>query len=100
VLVVAALLVVRWRGRSVPQFVTAPVTRGPIERAVVTTGAVNPVVTVQVGSYVSGVIQALACDYNTPVKAGQLCAKIDPRPYQVVVDQDAAGLASAEAQPT
>jgi HlyD family secretion protein len=98
VLVVATLLVVRWRGRSVPQFVTAAVTRGPIERAVVTTGAVNPVVTVQVGSYVSGVIQALACDYNTPVKAGQLCAKIDPRPYQVVVDQDAAGLASAEAQ--
>ena len=98
VLVVAALLVVRWRGRSGPQFVTAAVTRGPIERAVVTTGAVNPVVTVQVGSYVSGVIQTLACDYNTPVKAGQLCAKIDPRPYQVVVDQDAASLASAEAQ--
>ena len=77
---------------------TAPVTRGAVVRAIVTTGAVNPVVTVQVGTYVSGVIQALYCDYNTQVKSGQLCAKIDPRPYQVVYDQDAASLASAEAQ--
>jgi HlyD family secretion protein len=96
--VVAIFLVERWRGHGAPQYVTAAVTRGPLQRAVVTTGAVNPVVTVQVGTYVSGVIQSLTCDYNTPVKAGQLCAKIDPRPYQVVVDQDAASLASAEAQ--
>jgi HlyD family secretion protein len=81
-----------------PQFVTVPVSKGAVVRAVVTTGAVNPVVTVQVGSYVSGVIQTLYCDYNTEVKAGQLCAKIDPRPYQVVVDQNAANLASGEAQ--
>jgi len=78
--------------------VTAAVTRGDVVRSVITTGAVNPVVTVQVGSYVSGVIQALKCDYNTPVKAGQLCAKIDPRPYQVVVDQAVANLASSRAQ--
>ncbi len=81
-----------------PQFVTEAVTRGDVVRAVITTGAVNPVVTVQVGTYVSGVIQTLYCDYNTPVKAGQLCAKIDPRPYQVVVDQSVANLASARAQ--
>ncbi len=88
-----------WYSRPVaPQFVTAAVTRGDVVRSVITTGAVNPVVTVQVGSYVSGVIQALKCDYNTPVKAGQLCAKIDPRPYQVVVDQGVANLASARAQ--
>ena len=98
VLLVAGWLVLRWRQQGQPEFVTAEVTRGPVERAVVTTGAVNPVVTVQVGTYVSGVIQTLSCDYNTPVKAGQLCAKIDPRPYQMIVDQDAASLASAEAQ--
>ncbi|HEY2386960.1 MAG TPA: efflux RND transporter periplasmic adaptor subunit [Candidatus Binatia bacterium] len=98
VLLVAFFLVARWRGHGTPQYVTAAATRGPLQRAVVTTGAVNPVVTVQVGTYVSGVIQSLTCDYNTPVKAGQLCAKIDPRPYQVVVDQDAASLASAQAQ--
>ena len=32
-------------------------------------------------------IQQLTCDYNTQVKAGQVCAKIDPRPYQAVFDQ-------------
>ena len=43
-------------------------------------------------------IQALYCDANMKVKAGQLCAKIDPRPYQIVVDQAKAGLAAAEAR--
>ena len=46
----------------------------------------------------SGVIQALYCDANMKVKAGQLCAKIDPRPYQIVVDQAKADLAAAEAR--
>ncbi len=88
-----------WHLRAAPtQFVTVPAAKGDVVRAVVTTGAVNPVVTVQVGSYVSGVIQTLSCDYNTEVKAGQLCAKIDPRPFQVVVDQNAANVTSAEAQ--
>jgi HlyD family secretion protein len=78
--------------------VTVPVTRGDVVRVIVTTGTVNPVTTVQVGSYVSGTIQSLYCDYNTKVKAGQLCAKVDPRPYQVVFDQATANLVSAEAQ--
>jgi HlyD family secretion protein len=54
--------------------------------------------TVIVGTYVSGVIQSLNCDYNTQVKQGQLCAKIDPRPFQTVVDQQRANLAEARAQ--
>ena len=66
-------------------------------RTVVTTGSVNPVVTVQVGSYVSGPIKAIHCDFNTRVKAGQLCAKIDPN-YQVALDQAQANLGSATAQ--
>jgi HlyD family secretion protein len=61
---------------------------------------VNPEITIQVGTYVSGVIQELHCDYNTVVRKGQLCAKIDPRPYQVVVDQDRANLSTAKAQLT
>ena len=99
-IVVIGLAVYFWRleQQKPPQFVTKPATRGAVIKSIITTGAVNPVVTVQVGSYVSGVIQALYCDYNTHVKAGQLCAKIDPRPYQLVVDQDAANLASAKAQ--
>jgi HlyD family secretion protein len=54
--------------------------------------------TVQVGTYVSGVVKELHCDFNTRVAAGQLCAKIDPRPYQTIVDQNAAALATARAQ--
>jgi HlyD family secretion protein len=52
----------------------------------------------QVGTYVSGVIQARYCDYNTAVKKGQVCAKIDPRPYQVIVDQDKATVEVGRAQ--
>jgi HlyD family secretion protein len=62
------------------------------------TGSVNPELTIIVGTYVSGVIQELSCDYNTEVKRGQTCAKIDPRPYQSIVDQAKASLAIAKAQ--
>ncbi|HTT46567.1 MAG TPA: efflux RND transporter periplasmic adaptor subunit [Pseudolabrys sp.] len=79
-------------------YTTAAVTRGAVTRMVTATGTVNPVLTIIVGSYVSGVIQDLACDYNTKVTRGQVCAKIDPRPYQTVVDQNKANLAEAKAQ--
>jgi HlyD family secretion protein len=80
------------------QYTTAPVTRGAVTRGVTATGTVNPVLTIIVGSYVSGVIQEIHCDYNTEVKKGQVCAQIDPRPYQTVVDQNNANLAMAKAQ--
>lgn len=79
-------------------YATAPVTRGAVARTVTATGTINPVLTIIVGTYVSGVIQELYCDYNTKVKKGQICAKIDPRPYQTIVDQDKAILAVAKAQ--
>ncbi len=89
-----------WRLEAPPavSFATAPVTRGSVAPYVTASGTVNPVVTVQVGTYVSGVIQDLLCDFNTRVTKGQLCARIDPRPYQTVVDQDNAMLATARAQ--
>lgn len=80
------------------QYTTAPVSRGAVTRIVTATGTVNPVLTIIVGSYVSGVIQTLSCDYNTQVKTGQVCAKLDPRPYQSVVDEDKADLDVAVAQ--
>ena len=87
-----------WMRPEPPRFVTVKASRSDVSRFVVTTGNVNAVVTVQVGTYVSGPIQAIYCDYNTPVKAGQLCAKIDPKPFQVALDQAKANLASAQAQ--
>ncbi len=79
-------------------YATAPLTRGDVTRVVTATGTVNPELTIIVGTYVSGVIQDLSCDYNTKVKKGQVCAKIDPRPYQTIVDQNAANLLQAKAQ--
>lgn len=96
--VVAAMFWWTMRGDTSVRYTVLPVTRGAVTRAVTATGTVNPVLTIIVGSYVSGVIQQLFCDYNTPVKQGQVCAKIDPRPYQTVVDQDQANLAVAQAQ--
>ena len=86
------------RGTAPVHYVTVPTTRGIVARTVTATGTVNPVLTIIVGSYVSGVIQQLYCDYNTQVKAGQVCAKIDPRPYQTIVNQDKAILNVAKAQ--
>ncbi len=83
---------------AAPRYVTAPLATGAITRSVTATGTVNPELTIIVGTYVSGVIQELYCDYNTEVKKGQICAKIDPRPYQSQVDQNKANLAVAKAQ--
>ncbi len=86
-------------GRAPPErYTTAPVTRGDVETTITASGSVNPVVTVQVGTYVSGTIVSLACDFNTRVHKGQLCAKIDPAPYQIIVDEDQANLAMTKAQ--
>jgi HlyD family secretion protein len=87
-----------WFLREPPlHYVTATVTRGDIQRTVTMTGTLNPIVTAQVESFVSGNIKTWTCDYNTIVKAGQVCATLDPLPFQVVVDQDTAALHSAEA---
>jgi len=88
-----------WMQRApAPHYLTGIVTRGDVQRTVTASGTVNPMTTVQVGTYVSGVLQDLHCDFNTEVKAGQLCAKIDPRPYQSIVDQETAALGTARAQ--
>jgi len=85
-------------GPAPVHYTTAPVTRGDIVRGVTASGTVNPQTTVQVGSYVSGSIEQVLCDYNTQVKKGQLCAKIDSRPYESTLDQERANVAAAEAQ--
>jgi HlyD family secretion protein len=87
-----------WTHRSTVHYVTAKVTAGDIRRAVAMTGSLNPVVTAQVGSYVSGNIKSWSCDYNTRVTIGQRCALIDPLPFQVVVDQDQADVTVSKAQ--
>jgi HlyD family secretion protein len=86
------------RSSSGMRIVTAKATEGPIVRSVTATGTVNPVIVVQLGTYVSGPITAIYKDYNAAVKKGELIAKIDPRPYQVTVDIAHATLANSIAQ--
>jgi HlyD family secretion protein len=83
---------------STIHYVSVPVAKGAVTRTVTATGTVNPELTIIVGTAVSGIIQELSCDYNTEVKKGQVCARIDPRPYQSAVDQNKANLAVANAQ--
>src|ERR1700722_13794622 len=97
-LAVAAYGVWWWKFRDTLHYVTARVTRGDIRRSINMTGALNPVVTAQVGSYVSGNIKSWSCDYNTQVKIGQQCALIDPLPFQVVVDESTADVRTSRAQ--
>jgi HlyD family secretion protein len=87
-----------WKFRDTLHYVTARVSRGDIRRSINMTGALNPVVTAQVGSYVSGNIKSWSCDYNTEVKIGQQCALIDPLPFQVIVDEDVADVNTSKAQ--
>ena len=77
-------------------YATQKVELGSIIRTETASGIVVPTATAPIGARVSGVIQALYCAASTKVKAGQLCAKIDPHPYEVVMDQDKADLAAAE----
>ena len=85
--------------RAAPlRYATTAVTQGEVVTTITASGSVNPVVVVLVGTYVSGTIATLSCDYNTRVHKGQLCAKIDPKPYQMIVDQDKAELDVARAQ--
>ncbi len=100
--IACAFVIVVWlwshHAAAPPGYLTAPVDHGDVVRVATASGMVNPVETVQVGSYVSGRIEDLSCDYNSRVTKGQRCAKIDPRSYQAAVDQAAAAVATAKAQ--
>src|ERR1039457_7071943 len=75
------------RGESSVQYRTAAVEHGDINVTVSATGNPNAVVTVQVGSQVSGIILALFADFNTKVTKGELIAQIEPSPFQAKVNQ-------------
>jgi len=78
-----------WGGRAAPAsaYVTAPVDRGPIIGRVTSTGTVSALVTVQVGTQVSGRILSLGADFNSSVKKGQVLATLDPQLFAAAVAQ-------------
>lgn len=84
-------------GAAAPDYKFASVERGSITATVAATGTLNPVVSVQVGSQVSGQLKEIFVDFNSPVQAGQLIARIDPETFQHKVRQAEADLEAAKA---
>jgi len=82
---------------DVPQFQTAKPAAGDVIQAVTATGTLNPVLNVQVGSQISGIILKLFADFNSPVKANQVVAQLDPATYQANVHSAEGDLANAKA---
>jgi HlyD family secretion protein len=98
VVVVAGLLVAWVLNRSTPaQHFTAKVERGAINDVVEATGTINAVITVQVGSQVSGTIAKLNVDFNSRVHKGDIVALIDPALFKGALLQAVADLENAKA---
>ena len=82
---------------NVPRYRLVRVERGPLTAAVSATGNLNAVITVQVGSQVSGQIKDLLVDFNSIVKKNQVIARIDPDIFVAKVNQAKADVDSAKA---
>lgn len=98
VIVAAVGLYFAIAGRKKPQekYRTAVVDQGSITQTVTATGTLSAVVTVQVGSQVSGIIAKLHADFNSQVKQGDLIAELDPTPFQEKIAQNQAALEKAK----
>ncbi|NLN61239.1 MAG: efflux RND transporter periplasmic adaptor subunit [Deltaproteobacteria bacterium] len=84
-------------GQKGSSYRTEKIRLGDIKATVTATGTVNAVVTVLVGTQVSGTIKSIYVDYNSSVKKDQLLAQIDPATFQAQVDQARANLAVSKA---
>ncbi len=96
------VLLVAWGmlsgGRDVEPYRTAEVDRGAITRVVSATGTLEPLISANVGSTVSGPVQEILVDFNSQVRAGQVLARLDPAPFQQRLVQAQASLSQAQAQ--
>jgi HlyD family secretion protein len=88
-----------WRWGNSPKespYVTVPAQRGSVTQVVSSTGTLQAVVTVLVGSQISGTIDKLFADFNTKVKAAQVVAQLNQDKFKAAVDQARANLLAAE----
>jgi HlyD family secretion protein len=85
------------RSKAPVEYYTAKVENGEIKQVVEATGTINAVITVQVGSQVSGSISKLYVDFNSHVRKGQLIAQIDPALFEGALAQAKADLENARA---
>ncbi len=94
---VAIFAAFEMRSKSPVEYYTAKVDNGEIKQVVEATGTINAVITVQVGSQVSGAISKLYVDFNSHVRKGQVIAQIDPALFEGALSQAKADLANARA---
>jgi HlyD family secretion protein len=80
-----------------PKFRTAAIDHGPITQVVLATGALQPVITVTVGTQVSGTVLERLADFNDHVKKGQVLLRLDPAVLQARLRQARAQLGASEA---
>ncbi|MGH9372043.1 MAG: efflux RND transporter periplasmic adaptor subunit [Vicinamibacterales bacterium] len=95
--ILSALVLVRDDGGEI-QTTTAEVMQGTITRQVLVTGTLRPLRTVDTGTQVSGTIQSIEVDFNTPVRAGQVVARLDPAVYQAQLMEAEGQIAQAQAE--
>lgn len=98
----AGLLLVVWNlvkgDPNAEPYRMAAISRGAIARVVSATGALEPLVKVEVGSTVSGLVETVEVDFNSQVRAGQVLARLEPATFQQRVTQARANVAQSEAQ--
>jgi HlyD family secretion protein len=85
-------------GEAAPAVLSDVVSRGAVVREVSASGTLEAVTTVQVGSQVSGTVEALFADFNSIVKKGQALARLDQSLYRSAIEQAQANLIKAEAE--
>ncbi len=101
-LVIVAVAAGGWyylKKRSAPpvEYITAALARADVTQAVTATGTLQPVITVEVGSQISGIIDNVLVDYNSVVKKGDIVAHIDSATYESRLRSAEAELANAKA---
>ena len=84
----------REAGGDEGRYRTATVERGDIRVAISSTGTLSAITTVTVGSQISGQVTAVLVDFNSPVKKGDVLARIDPSTYEAQIAQGSAQIAS------
>jgi HlyD family secretion protein len=94
---IGAVTAFKFESAKAPQYFTEKVQKGDIQDVVQATGTINAVITVQVGSEVSGTVEKLFADFNSHVKKDQVIAQIEPSLFQGALLQAKANLADAEA---
>jgi len=100
IVIIGGLGVYLKKDKSVQEvkYITVPVTRGDISATILTSGVLEPVSVVSVGSQISGMVEKIYVDYNSKVVKGQVLARLDTTSLQAQYDSAKANVEKMQAQ--